>query len=133
MRLFDLHCDTIIECYNRRLSLGENRELHIALDRGRRYDPWIQCFAVWIPDTLRGQAAVRFLDAVAAFLRQEQLKQQKEITICINKEDFNNVDNRCGAVLRVEGGAVLAGNLANIAHLHQQGVRALTLTWNGSC
>ena len=133
MRLFDLHCDTITECYNRRLALGDNRELHIALDRGGRFATWVQCFAVWIPDTLRGQAAVRFFDAVTSFLRQETQKNAEKITICINKEDINNLDRCCGAVLTVEGGAVLAGNLDNIAHLHQQGVRALTLTWNGSC
>ena len=133
MRVFDLHCDTITECYDRRLSLRDNRELHIALERGRKYDPWVQCFAVWISDTLRGQAAVRYFDRAASFLRQEAEKNQEEITICINKEDFNKLDNKCGAVLTVEGGAVLAGDLDNIARLRQQGVRAMTLTWNGGC
>ncbi len=31
--------------------------LHVDLDRGRRYASWAQVFAVWTPDTLRGEEA----------------------------------------------------------------------------
>lgn len=132
MRIFDLHCDTITECYHRRLSLQNNRELHIALDRGQRFAPWYQCYAIWIPDDLRGQAAVRFFEKVAAYF-QQSVANAKNITICTNKEDFNKMENQTNAILTVEGGAVLAGDLSNIERLRKHGVRALTLTWNGSC
>lgn len=132
MRIFDLHCDTITECYNRRLSLQNNRELHISLERGQRFAPWYQCYAIWIPDELRGQAAVRFFEEAARFF-QQSAAGAKNTTICINKEDFNKMENQHGAVLTVEGGAVLAGNIDNVALLAKYGVRALTLTWNGSC
>lgn len=132
MRVFDLHCDTITECCKRGLSLRENQELHISLERGLRYTPWCQCFAIWIPDALRGQAALRFFDAVVAYFQQTGNENHHDITICINKEDFNESERGCNAILTVEGGAVLAGDLANVARLQAAGVRALTLTWNGS-
>lgn len=132
MRIFDLHCDTITECYNRRLSLQTNRELYISLDRGQRFAPWVQCYAIWIPDDLRGRAAVRFFEEAAQYL-QRSIAEVKDITICITKEDLNKMENQYNAVLTVEGGAVLAGKFSNVALLARYGVRALTLTWNGSC
>ncbi|MDD5953114.1 MAG: membrane dipeptidase [Oscillospiraceae bacterium] len=132
MNIFDLHCDTITACYDRRLSLQHNGELHLSLERGSRYDPWVQCFAVWIPDTLRGQAAVDYFTAVAAFLEATAAKTEQMI-LCTKKEDLNKTGPVCHGLLTVEGGAVLAGDLSNIEHLHRHHVRALTLTWNGSC
>ncbi len=131
MKLFDLHCDTITECWRRGLSLQENRELHISLARGLRYTPWFQCFAIWIPDELRGQAAVDFFMGAASYVQRAAAVCGKNITVCRKKEDFNEKDNCCNALLTVEGGAVLAGDLANVALLERAGVKALTLTWNG--
>ena len=56
MRLFDMHCDTLYECCKGDMYLDRNR-LHIDLERGGRYAQWGQAFAVWMPDTLRGEAA----------------------------------------------------------------------------
>ena len=40
-------------------------------------------------------------------------------------------DGKFGAVLTVEGGAVLAGQLERVKTIRDAGVRMLTLTWNG--
>ena len=54
---------------------------------------------------------------------------------CIKQDDFIEAERsgKCGAVLTVEGGAVLAGDLVSIPYLADCGVRMLTLTWNGTC
>lgn len=54
---------------------------------------------------------------------------------CKTKEDFLIAEqqNKCGAILTVEGGAALAGDFDKIAYLAECGVKALTLTWNSSC
>lgn len=51
LRLFDMHCDTLYECFQKRDGLKENRH-HVDLRRGLRFDAWAQVFAVWLPDTL---------------------------------------------------------------------------------
>ena len=64
MRYFDLHCDTIGECSNNNLSLKSN-SLHIALERTGNISEYTQVFAVWIPDELRGKAAIKYFDKAA--------------------------------------------------------------------
>lgn len=64
LRLFDMHCDTLYECFQKRDGLKENRH-HVDLRRGLRFDVWAQVFAVWLPDTLGGEAA---LDTCCALL-----------------------------------------------------------------
>jgi membrane dipeptidase len=64
MKVFDLHCDTIGECYKQGKSLLTN-DMHFSLDRARFYDEYNQVFAIWITDDLRGKAAVDSFDKVA--------------------------------------------------------------------
>ena len=73
MRFFDLHCDTLGEIYRQKQLLFQNN-LHIDLQRGSRFLPWYQVFAIWIPDTLRGKEALSFFENVLQYSK----KQEKE-------------------------------------------------------
>ena len=64
MKVFDLHCDTAGECYNEKISLFSN-DLHLSIERAAKYDEYIQLFAVWISDKLRGNDAVEYFNNVA--------------------------------------------------------------------
>lgn len=46
MKLFDLHCDTIYECCETGKHLREN-DLHINYAAARRYQPYVQFFALF--------------------------------------------------------------------------------------
>lgn len=132
--LFDLHCDTITECTLQGQPLREN-SLHLSLTRGRVYAPWMQCFAVWIPDELRGGAAVERFDRVVGRFREECRRNADWMQPCRDAHDFQQArqQGKCGAVLTVEGGAALAGELSRVETLAGCGVKILTLTWNGPC
>ena len=132
--LFDLHCDTITECSLQNQPLREN-SLHLSLGRGRAYLPWIQCFAVWLPDEIRGAEAVGYFDRVLHRFQHECQCNDDWMLPCRCAQDLQTArqQGKCGAVLTVEGGAVLAGEISRVKLLAQQGVRMLTLTWNGSC
>lgn len=56
MNFFDLHCDTIYECLKTNQQLDHN-DLSIDLYRGQCCSNWVQTFAFWISDDLRGEAA----------------------------------------------------------------------------
>lgn len=126
MRFFDLHCDTITECAKRGKSLTDN-DMHISLKRGECFDKWVQTFAIWIPDEYRGQAAWDY------FLKNYDFYRQTDVAFCetANELDDALTGNRCAAVLAVEGGAVLMGQLEKVQELYDRGVRMITLTWNG--
>ena len=130
MRLFDLHCDTLYRAYTEGKTLFEP-DFHISFDRAQEIAPYIQCLAVWIPDEYRNETAVQLFEGCVRKL-EEQLAG-RHIQRCVTAADLERVaqDNGTGIILTVEGGAVLAGNLANIQRLKQAGVRMMTLTWNG--
>ena len=84
MELFDLHCDTLTECGNRGLSLLNNRETHISLERGAGFSPWTQCFAVFIPDELRGAAAVSYFVKNAEILKTQAEKLPERLNFIVS-------------------------------------------------
>jgi membrane dipeptidase len=133
MYLFDLHCDTLYECYRGESSLNAN-PFHVDLTRGRRYAPWCQVFAVWIPDVLRGQAAFEQCCNTLRFAHSQAAQFSDRITVITDSRMLGETvaDGRVGAILAVEGAAALAGRMENLSLLAELGVRVITLTWNGS-
>ena len=134
MRYFDLHCDTITECYARQQPLRAN-SLHVSLERAAKYRPWAQVFAVWIPDDLRGEQAAERFDRIYDTFRSEMDRNAQMVRFCRNPEDFDGAVNegKAAAFLSIEGGAALAGNMQKLADAYDRGVRMITLTWNGRC
>ena len=132
MSLFDLHCDTLYEAYRNGFSLHVN-PLHIDLTRGRRYAPWCQVFAVWVPDSLQGERAFPFCRNVLEFAKAEAAAHKSGITLVSDKDDFENACNgdACVGILAVENGAAIGGKISRIYELAALGVRVMTLTWNG--
>ena len=62
LNYFDLHCDTILRCYEERQSLYDNQEMNISLKRGVSGSSWVQAVAVWIRDEVRGAEAMEIFD-----------------------------------------------------------------------
>ncbi len=133
MRYFDLHCDTMTECAVKDIPLRENT-LHVSLEQVKDWEHYVQCYAVWLPDDLRGEAAwQRFLQVAERFAREvgenagslEQLRGPGDL-------DRLERRGRHGAILTVESGAVLGGKLERVQECKRLGVGMCTLTWNGA-
>lgn len=127
MFLFDLHCDTITECLCKNQSLIKN-SLYIDIERGVKFEKWIQTFAFWIDDTYRGEPAYQ------RYLSQREILNraiENNIgTLCLYKGEKEITPYKCHVILAVEGGHVLGGKLSRIAELKSAGVSYLTLVWN---
>lgn len=132
MHLFDLHCDTLTECEKRGFSLSVN-PLQLDLTRGRRYTPWSQVFAVWIPDTLRGNAAFKWCEDCLHRIRAQAASHPTQLTIVTDTILWDEaiINHRCAAILAVESGAAIAGDIRKLSALFRLGVRIVTVTWNG--
>ena len=138
MYLFDLHCDTITRLFSgERLAPGDrslrHSGAHLALDRmsGVR---WAQCFAIFVPDDLRGCDAVDYFEDCYQFFR-DQMDENADLIVQTRTADEIEAALAAGkaaALLTVEGGAALGGDLSMAARLAACGVRMLTLTWNGA-
>jgi membrane dipeptidase len=124
MKVFDLHCDTIGECYKQGKSLLTN-DMHFSLDRARLYDEYNQVFAIWITDDLRGKAAVDYFDKVAD-LYYNTLQEHSDVISAYSSKS----DTPVKSILAVEGASACGGTADGIQHLYDRGVRLVTLTWN---
>ncbi len=138
LKFFDLHCDTLYEAVTKSKNLYEN-DLHVSLKKADVYNPYIGCFAVWIPDDIKGEngkALKLFNDAVNLLNNQVKL-YGNYAKILKNKEDLidlkNNKIRKSGIILTVEGSRILGKDINNVKYLYDKGVRMMTLTWNGHC
>lgn len=113
MKFFDLHSDTITECYSQNKSLEKN-DLHISLERGEYLEKWTQVFAIWMPDEIRGNEAEEYYEKILSRYREE-IKNAHNVT----------------PILAVEGGSVLNGKIENVERLSRDGVKIITITWKG--
>ena len=113
MEYFDLHCDTLYKALQDNSDFNDVR-YHIAIDKVEHFEKWTQLFAVWIPDEIRGKDATgMFENAVDVF----------------NKNRI--INDKISMYLAVENGSMLAGDIRNIELLTKNGVKYVTLTWNG--
>ncbi len=130
MRLFDLHCDTVYECYQKKESLKDNT-CAVDLVRGARYQPWFQVFAVWIPDAVRGERAWQQCCDMLSYAREQVTDG---FCFADTYSDFLQAfaNGKTVGLLGVEGGAALAGKTERVAELAALGVKVITITWNGS-
>ena len=132
MRIFDLHCDTLYRAFTEKKSIIKN-DFEISVERGNRFDEWIQCMAVWIPDDVRGGSAERLVENCCSLLDSELLKCRTENIDIAKTDNVSNLKSKSNIILTIEGGAALNGKLENIERYRKLGVRAMTLTWNGHC
>lgn len=132
MDLFDLHCDTLVKyrelgegflCGDTQFSLREKEGL------GRM----CQTMAVFVPDRLRGREAEAYFDSHCAYLK-ELLKREEDLAAQVwGAGDIERItgEGRLAVILSVESGAALGGRLERVEELYRQGVRFMTLVWNG--
>ena len=94
---------------------------------------WAQCCAIFIPDELKGEGAIAYY----RFFQQQFVRQMGRFSACVLPcrcaDDIRRAWD-CGktaAILTVENGSALAGQLERVEQLARDGVRMMTLTWNG--
>lgn len=131
----DLHCDTLTaftapgRCQNTLDDPCASLSLS-CLPRGIR---WCQCFAIFIPDGLSpAESAGYYRRHQQSFMRQMELFAPR-VAPCRTAADIETAwaAGKTAALLTVENGAALAGDLDRVEVLARDGVRMMTLTWNG--
>lgn len=134
MPVFDLHCDTLtafmspLRC---RDTLNDPRSA-FALSKVQTI-PWCQCCAVFVPDGLTPQEALGYYRYHRdSFQRQGKNCHDKALA-CITAEGVTTAwdQKKTALVLTVENGSLLGAGLEHVEELRRDGVRMLTLTWNG--
>lgn len=134
--IIDLHCDTLTD--SSYTSQGVEDTLNdptrvISLDKVPQGTKWAQCFAIFIPDTCRGAEAIDYFERHCESFYRQMDKYCDLVSPCRTLEDIDAAfaDKKFAAILTVEGGAALAGDLSCVEKLANAGVKMVTLVWNG--
>lgn len=131
--VFDGHCDTILEVLNHKRSLGSRTLVgHLDIPRMKEGGVDVQFFAVFIEDIYKPDRSLkRTLQLIDCFYKEIE-KNQDDISLVTNYNQIEEVNNagKIAAILSIEGGEALEGDLGVLRVLYKLGVRLLTLTWN---
>lgn len=137
MYLFDLHCDTITRLNDGVRLEPNDRSLfangaQLALNR-MLGEHWCQCFAIFMPDEYRGSDAIDYFERSYRYFCDQMNCHSAYVAQVHNSQEAEQViaQGKTAAILTVEGGSALAGDLSRVQRLKDCGVRMLTLTWNG--
>ncbi len=92
----------------------------------------VQFFAVFIEDIYKPDRSLkRTLQLIDCFYKEIE-KNQDDISLVTNYNQIEEVNSagKIAAILSIEGGEALEGDLGVLRVLYKLGVRLLTLTWN---
>lgn len=140
MDLFDLHCDTLYECYETGASLRENT---LCIDRAKTggYGHYAQFFALFCgaqpPQPVPGRRCLMDLppedrlDALLDTARTQFRENANWLTLCRDADEleFARRKGKAAAFLSVEGAELLPTE-AHVQRAYDAGVRLVTLSWN---
>ena len=128
--VFDLHCDTLTEYMDCPTGSLDAPGAAFSLSGIPKDVHYAQCTAVFLPDELSpAQRRARYRTCV------DQLNAQTgpRLARCTNADGIEAAwaEHKTAAVLTVENGSLLCGDMEYLEQLHRDGVRMMNLTWNG--
>ncbi len=130
MRIIDLHCDTITKLFHEKKSLYDN-DCHLSIKKMLQSNYMLQCFAIFVHLNKQESPYQTCLTYIEHFKKEMQDNKEfiKQI-YCYQDLTDNIKDNIMSALLTIEEGATIEGDLKKLRHFYDLGVRMMTLTWN---
>lgn len=128
--LIDGHCDTIVKLLRDKGNLYCNNK-HLDIKRLKEYQSALQFFAIWLNPSFYPIALKQTIKSIDFYYQQVGLN--KEFITHVNTYEEickNKTEGKVSALLSLEGGEALEGELSSLRMFYRLGVRAMTLTWN---
>lgn len=134
--LIDLHCDTLTDW--KYTSTGNPDTLDdpkrvLSLSTIPKDVHWAQFYAVFVPDEVRGQDAIDYFEFNRDSFYRQMEQFNDRVVPCRTAADMKAAwaVGKTAAFLTIENGSALAGDLNRAKIVADEGVRAITLVWNG--
>jgi membrane dipeptidase len=133
--IIDSHCDTVrlFELKKKDYSFTKyNQTGHIDLPRLRAGGVKLQFFALYIEEEFKPAGSLKRSLALLDLLYRSLEPLRNDISFIYKYADLTelNNNNKIGALISIEGGEALEGNIGVLRMLFRLGVRGLGLTWN---
>lgn len=131
----DMHCDTITTLYDKRKEGSKEtllcNSLQLDIQKMETSHYLLQNFAVFLNNGEWNNLCEEAMRRIVFF--QEELAKNKDRISQVtsyNQIRQNEKEGIISALLTLEGGEILEGNVDNLSVFHKKGVRLITLTWN---
>ena len=130
MKFIDFHCDTAYAMLEQKQPLRKNT-LKIDIEKLQKGEALAQFFAMYI-DKEKHKTPYDYCVEMLENFKQELSINSKTISLCRNYNDLIKAQKqgKIGAFLSIEEGEALDGDLEKLRYFKQEGISAITLTWN---
>ena len=130
----DGHIDTLLEIVNGKVDgIGKRNSLiHVDLPRMKDGGVDVQFFAAFIEPAYKPERALkRTLQLISRF-HKEIRANPDTIELALTYKEIESIlaKDKIAAILSIEGGEAISGDLEVLYALYHLGVRAIGLTWN---
>ena len=137
MKIIDMHCDTLLECYQKKLPL-RNGPYQINLEKLKRGGCLAQCFAIFVvsndaADRCKVQAEpYEFYRPMVALYQRGIGANPDLIAPALSAADIETHREKglMSSILTVEDAVAVDGRIERIEEFFNDGVRMMSLTWN---
>lgn len=131
MIVADAHCDTVLKLMELGESLNRNN-CHLDISRMDSRNQYIQFFAAFVDQRKCNGHAARSAMQIIDRLYGEVQALEDSVKLCISYADILNAHThgKLAAMLSIEGGEALEGDLSVLRLFYRLGVRSICLTWN---
>ena len=132
MLIIDGHADTLSEILDEGRTLN-NTKNGFNLKEACLITPYIQNFAAYVsPEYVKAKEAFKRANAIIDKFYSEYSVNKDKLILITNKYDVEKVINekKVGAVLSIENGSSIEGNLDNVDYFFDRGIRIMSITWN---
>ncbi len=128
MKYIDMHCDTLTALYRIGGQLSQN-DLHVDLHKMEKGECFLQNFAVF---TNIADQDSSFTWKVIDFYDEQMKINEDRVRKALTYEDIleNERSGYMNAMLTLEEGSVIDGDLDRLKDFYDRGIRMITLTWN---
>ena len=130
MKYIDLHCDTLSRLLMKDGRLAEN-DAQVDLAKLEKGGCGAQFFAMFMPVPYVDDPYAKCLDMLA-LAEREFAANADRIALCRSSADLEraNAEGKVGAFLTVEDSGIFECDIEKMRHLHERGLRLVTITWN---
>jgi membrane dipeptidase len=134
LQIFDAHCDVLYRMEeDSSLHFLDGEDLHINLKRLSFAGSKVQCFALFmmdtVPDELKFKKALNMID----IFYDKVIGSSPLLKPVRTKKDIEGLkENEIGAMLTLEGCDAIGTDLVKLRTLFRLGVKSVGLTWNNS-
>ncbi|MCU5376899.1 dipeptidase [Bacillus cereus] len=132
MKIFDAHCDILFQLWNAqgKKDFKNDPQLHITFEQLKKRKGSIQCFAIYVPETVpyekRFEAALQMVD-----IFYNEILSLPGVKFIQTKDDINMLkQDEIGAILTLEGCEAIGKDAMKLRLFYRLGVRSFGLTWN---